>query len=137
MKAPAVFTVPVDTGKALLVAGGGAAVIATADAIIETVYAMDMEYWRGKFPFVFISTRVPPLTDWLLALIPAGIIVAGAYTMNPLLAYFGVGGLLWGGGEVIKDFIQRNIGFLILAMEGTSGKYADGAKRVANQLGTY
>jgi len=136
VKAPEVFRAPVDA-KSLLVAGGGAAVMASADALLETIYGLDPEGWRQKFPFLSVSLRVPPLDDWLLALVPAAILAAGAYTMNPLLAYFGLGGLLYGGGVVVKDVIMRNIPFLLEAMQGTSAQYADGAKRVSNRIGTY
>lgn len=137
LEAPQVFKAPVDKTQAILATGGGAAVMATADAILETVWWMDQEYWTGKFPFISFNSRLPPLDDFLLALIPASILAAGAYTMNPLLAYFGLGGTLYGGGILLKDLIQRNIGYLISALGLTSKQYADGAKRVSKALSTY
>jgi len=135
MKAPQVFTAPVDTSKALLVAGGGAAVFAAADALLEAIYYTDPEGWRQKFPYLLFNERIPPLDDWLGFLVPAGLLVAGAYTMNPLLAYFGFGGTLYGGGALLKDFIQRNK--FLIGLQAASVQYAKGGARVAKQLSTY
>ena len=137
MDVPQVFKTPVDMPKAFLAAGGGAAAFASLDAILETVYAIDPVYWKGKFPFLSISTRIPGLDDWLGALIPLAILGAGAYTMNPFIAYFGLGGTLYGGGALLKDLIQRNIAYLVLWLGYTSEKYADGAQRVSKLIGTY
>lgn len=91
--------------------GLGAVAIGAIKGVDEAIYDSNPAKYTNKFPYIGIPgvPILPPVDDWLILAIPAVITVAGVVTKKPQIKYFGIGGLLFQGANMIRQVIIRGI----------------------------
>jgi hypothetical protein len=87
----------------------GAVAIGVVKGIDEGIFNSNPTKYSGKFPYMGTVSILPPLDDWLILAIPAAVTIAGIATKKPTLKYFGLGGLLFQGANMLRIIAIRAI----------------------------
>jgi hypothetical protein len=75
---------------------------------LEYIWEKYPEY-RDKFPFIAPIPQLPPVDDWIVVGIPAGIYAAGKFTGSEMMKDIGEGGLLYSVAMFLKNILYRNV----------------------------